>query len=161
MAAGALSEFDTVLVVDFGAQYAQLIARRVRECRVRSEIVPASIPATEIRRRAPKGIILSGGPRSVYEPGAYEADPGIFSLDIPVLGICYGHQLMARSLGGEVARAESGEFGRAEVSGGRGLLFEGLAEQQVAWMSHNDAVVTPPPGFRATAATPASPRWPR
>jgi len=157
MAAGALSEFDTVLVVDFGAQYAQLIARRVRECRVRSEIVPASIPATEIRRRAPKGIILSGGPRSVYEPGAYEADPGIFSLDIPVLGICYGHQLMARSLGGEVARAESGEFGRAEVSGGRGLLFEGLAEQQVAWMSHNDAVVTPPPGFRATAATPASP----
>jgi len=149
--------FDTVLVVDFGAQCAQLIARRVRECRVRSEIVPASISAEEVRRRAPKGIILSGGPRSVYEPGAYEADPAIFSLDIPVLGICYGHQLMARTLGGDVARAGSGEFGRTEVSGGRGLLFEGLASHQVAWMSHNDAVVTPPSGFRATAATPASP----
>jgi GMP synthase (glutamine-hydrolysing) len=150
-------KFDTVLVVDFGAQYAQLIARRVRECRVRSEIVPASISAEEIRRRSPKGIILSGGPRSVYEPGAYQADPGIFGLGIPVLGICYGHQLMAKTLGGDVARAEAGEFGRTAVSEGCGLLFEGLAAEQTAWMSHNDAVVAPPPGFRATAASPASP----
>src|SRR5439155_15979257 len=152
-----MPEFDTVLVVDFGAQYAQLIARRVRECRVRSEIVPASISAEEVRRRAPKGVILSGGPRSVYEPGAYQADPGIFGLGISVLGICYGHQLMAKTLGGDVARAEAGEFGRTAVSGGCGLLFEGLAAEQTAWMSHNDAVVAPPSGFRATAASPASP----
>ncbi|HEY4937658.1 MAG TPA: glutamine-hydrolyzing GMP synthase, partial [Actinomycetota bacterium] len=152
-----MPDFDTVLVVDFGAQYAQLIARRVRECRVRSEIVPASISAEEVRRRSPKGVILSGGPRSVYEPGAYQADPGIFDLGIPVLGICYGHQLMAKTLGGEVARAEAGEFGRTVVSGGCGLLFEGLAAEQTAWMSHNDAVVAPPEGFRATAASPASP----
>src|SRR5205085_2503265 len=149
--------FDTVLVVDFGAQYAQLIARRVRECRVRSEIVPASISAEEVRRRSPKGIILSGGPRSVYEPGAHRADPGIFGLGIPVLGICYGHQLMAKTLGGDVARAGTGEFGRTAVSGGCGLLFEGLAATQTAWMSHNDAVVAPPEGFRATATSPASP----
>ena len=150
-------EFDTVLVVDFGAQYAQLIARRVRECRVRSEIVPASISAGEVRHRAPKGIILSGGPSSVYAPGAPLADPALFELGIPVLGICYGHQLMARTLGGDVARAGSGEFGRTTVSEGTGLLFEGLADVQTAWMSHNDAVVAAPPGFRATATTGASP----
>jgi len=154
---GSSPGFDTVLVVDFGAQYAQLIARRVRECCVRSEIVPASISAAEVRRRAPKGIILSGGPRSVYEPGAYQADPEIFDLGIPVLGICYGHQLMAQTLGGEVARADSGEFGRTTVSAGKGLLFEGLAAEQTAWMSHNDAVVRAPEGFRATATSPTSP----
>ncbi|HLI57241.1 MAG TPA: glutamine-hydrolyzing GMP synthase, partial [Actinomycetota bacterium] len=152
-------EFDTFLVVDFGAQYAQLIARRVRECRVRSEIVPATISAAEVRRRAPNGIIFSGGPKSVYSEGAYRADPELLALGIPVLGICYGHQLMAVDLGGEVARAGSGEFGRTTVTaeGGGGLLFEGLAATQTAWMSHNDAVVAPPAGFRATAASPGSP----
>jgi GMP synthase (glutamine-hydrolysing) len=153
-------EFDTVLVVDFGAQYAQLIARRVRECRVRSEIVPATISAEEIRRRAPKGIILSGGPKSVYAPGAYRPDPGLYDLGIPVLGICYGHQLIAVALGGEVARADNGEFGRAAVTVGErggGLLFEGLAATQTTWMSHNDAVAAAPAGFRATASSPASP----
>ncbi|HEU5004438.1 MAG TPA: glutamine-hydrolyzing GMP synthase [Actinomycetota bacterium] len=148
--------FDTVLVVDFGAQYAQLIARRVRECRVRSEIVPASISPAEVRRRAPKGLIFSGGPKSVYEPGAYQADPGLFDLGIPVLGICYGHQLMAATLGGEVARGQAGEYGRTSVSLTGGLLFEGLAEAQTAWMSHNDGVVTPPEGFRATASSPGA-----
>src|SRR5207244_4416032 len=140
-----------------GAQYAQLIARRVRECRVRSEIVPASISAEEIRRRSPKGIILSGGPRSVYEPGAHRSDSAIFDLGIPVLGICYGHQLMAKTLGGDVVRADAGEFGRTAVSGAGGLLFEGLAAGQTAWLSHNDAVVAPPEGFRATATSPGSP----
>jgi GMP synthase (glutamine-hydrolysing) len=151
--------FDTVLVVDFGAQYAQLIARRVRECRVRSEIVPASISAEELAQRAPKGIILSGGPKSVYSPGAYRADPALFSLGIPVLGICYGHQLMALDLGGEVARAGSGEFGRTTVTaqGAGGLLLEGVPASQTAWMSHSDAVVAPPPGFAATAASPGAP----
>ncbi|GAC1362518.1 MAG: glutamine-hydrolyzing GMP synthase [Actinomycetota bacterium] len=148
--------FDTVLVVDFGAQYAQLIARRVRECRVRSEIVPASISPAEVRRRAPKGLILSGGPRSVYSEGAYRADPELFNLGIPVLGICYGHQLLAMTLGGEVARGSSGEFGRTSVTLDGGLLFEGLAADQTAWMSHNDAVVVPPAGFRATAASPGA-----
>ena len=157
---GAGPGFDTVLVVDFGAQYAQLIARRVRECRVRSEIVPASIPAEEVRRMGPKGIILSGGPRSVYEPGARLADPDLFGLGIPVLGICYGHQLMASTLGGDVARGASGEFGRTSVQGqgpSGGLLFEGLAGTQTVWMSHNDAVVAAPSGFTATASSPASP----
>ena len=151
--------FDTVLVVDFGAQYAQLIARRVRECRVRSEIVPAKISADEVRRRAPKGIIFSGGPKSVYSEGAYRADPELLKLGIPVLGICYGHQLMAVDLGGEVARAGSGEFGRTTVTAaeGGGLLLDGLATTQTAWMSHNDAVVEPPAGFRATASSPGSP----
>ena len=157
---GAGPGFDTVLVVDFGAQYAQLIARRVRECRVRSEIVPASIPAEEVRRMGPKGIILSGGPRSVYEPGARLADPDLFGLGIPVLGICYGHQLMASTLGGDVARGASGEFGRTSVQAqdpSGGLLFEGLAGTQTVWMSHNDAVVAAPNGFTATASSPASP----
>ncbi|HWD09413.1 MAG TPA: glutamine-hydrolyzing GMP synthase [Actinomycetota bacterium] len=153
-------QFDTVLVVDFGAQYAQLIARRVRECRVRSEIVPATITPGEVQRRSPKGIIFSGGPKSVYSEGAYRADPALLALGIPVLGICYGHQLMAADLGGEVARVGSGEFGRTTVTAagsGPGLLLDGLAATQTAWMSHNDAVVAAPQGFRATASSPGSP----
>jgi GMP synthase (glutamine-hydrolysing) len=148
---------DAVVVLDFGAQYAQLIARRVRECHVYSEILPHDASAEEIRRRNPKGLILSGGPKSVHEPGAPDADPALFDLGVPVLGICYGHQLMAKTLGGEVAKAGAGEFGRTELSSTGGLLFEDLALEQTVWMSHNDAVTRVPDGFRDTAATRGSP----
>ncbi|MGH2688543.1 MAG: glutamine-hydrolyzing GMP synthase [Actinomycetota bacterium] len=147
---------DAVVVLDFGAQYAQLIARRVRECHVYSEILPHDVPIEELRRRNPRGIILSGGPKSVREPGAPDADPAIFGLGVPVLGICYGHQLMARALGGEVARSDAGEFGRTELVSTGGRLFEDLALEQTVWMSHNDAVTRPPDGFRATAWTPGA-----
>ncbi|MGH3116697.1 MAG: glutamine-hydrolyzing GMP synthase, partial [Gaiellales bacterium] len=148
---------DRVLIVDFGAQYAQLIARRVRECHVFSEIVPHSISVDELQRLRPKGIILSGGPKSVHELGAPLADPRLFRIGIPVLGICYGHQLMALSLGGEVLTGSSGEFGRTRLSAYGGLLFEGLPGEQPVWMSHNDAVVRAPEGFDRTATTAASP----
>jgi GMP synthase (glutamine-hydrolysing) len=147
---------DAVVVLDFGAQYAQLIARRVRECHVYSEILAHDVSLDEIRRRNPKGIILSGGPKSVHEPGAPDADPALFELGVPVLGICYGHQLMAKTLGGEVARADAGEFGRTDLVSSGGLLFEDLAFEQTVWMSHNDAVTRAPEGFRATAATPGA-----
>ena len=150
-------EFDTVLVVDFGAQYSKLIARRVRECHVLSEIVPHDVSLEEITRRRPKGIILSGGPSSVYEPGAPAANPGLFDLGIPVLGICYGHQLMASSLGGEVARGAGGEFGRADLVATGGLLFADLPLEQTVWMSHNDAVVEVPEGFQKIASTQVCP----
>ena len=114
--AGADGRFDTVLVVDFGAQYAQLIARRVRECRVYSEIVPSSITAAEIAARRPAGVILSGGPASVHVEGAPALDPAIYGLGVPVLGICYGAQLIAEQLGGSVGPNERGEYGRAELS---------------------------------------------
>lgn len=149
--------FDTVLVVDFGAQYAKLIARRVRECHVFSEIVPHDITPEQIRARGPKGIILSGGPKSVHEPGAPTADPKIFELGIPVLGICYGHQLMASALGGEVEKGENGEFGRTQIEIRGGLVFDQLPLEQTVWMSHNDAVVAVPDGFTSTATTAAAP----
>ena len=149
----------TVLVVDFGAQYAQLIARRVRECRVYSEIVPHDTPVAEIARRRPAGIVLSGGPKSVYSPGAPDVDPKMFDLGVPVLGICYGQQLMARTLGGKVARTGSAEFGRADldVLAPESVLFSDQPAEQSVWMSHNDAVVQAPEGFRLTASTQASP----
>jgi len=150
-------EFDKVLVVDFGAQYSKLIARRVRECHVYSEIVPFDISPDEILRMRPKGIILSGGPKSVHEPGAPVADPKIFELGIPILGICYGHQLMASVLGGTVRKGDTGEFGRAVLSAEGGVLFEDIPLEQTVWMSHNDAVSEVPEGFRALASTPASP----
>jgi GMP synthase (glutamine-hydrolysing) len=150
--------FDRVLVVDFGAQYARLIARRVREARVFSEIVPRSITAAEVAARAPVGIILSGGPASVYAEDAYTLDPGILELGIPVLGICYGHQLLAQMLGGVVARTGAAEFGKTELAAaGPGLLLDGLPPTQPVWMSHRDAVVQAPPGFTVTATTGASP----
>ena len=147
----------TVLVVDFGAQYAQLIARRVREAHVRSEIVPRHITADEVRSRRPVGLILSGGPASVYAEDAYRIDPGVLALGIPILGICYGHQLMADLAGGVVSNTGEAEFGATAltVTGDSVLLREMPAEQQV-WMSHRDQVSEPPSGFTAVASTPAS-----
>jgi GMP synthase (glutamine-hydrolysing) len=143
-----------VLVVDLGAQYAQLIARRVRECHVYSDIVPHDLSATEVAARRPAALILSGGPASEYEDGAPSVDPGLFSLGVPVLGICYGHQLMAQALGGEVAATGQREYGGTSVAvdGARSLLQDMPATGTV-WMSHGDAVVRAPVGFRVTART--------
>lgn len=148
-----------VLVIDYGAQYAQLIARRVRECHVYSEIVPHDVSAEEIARRKPAALILSGGPRSVHEPGAPGIDPKVFDLGVPVLGICYGQQLMALTLGGEVARTGIAEFGKAQlnVEAPGSLLFSELPTEQTVWMSHNDAVVTAPRGSVPTASTQSAP----
>lgn len=147
-------DFDKVLVVDFGAQYAQLIARRVREARVFSEIVPRGITAGEVAEHAPVGIILSGGPASVHEDDFYDIDPEIFELGIPVLGICYGHQLLAQSLGGTVGSTGTSEFGPANLSvTDKSGLFTGLPDEQTVWMSHNDAVTVAPEGFVVTAST--------
>ena len=160
MAAGIASdaEFDRVLVLDFGAQYSRLIARRVREAHVFSEIVPHDIAPVDIMARSPAGIVLSGGPASVYAPGAFAPDPEIFRLGIPVLGICYGHQVMAHLLGGTVERNDVAEYGRASMTAdASGRLFAGLPESQDVWMSHRDAVAGVPPGFRVTATTPDSP----
>jgi GMP synthase (glutamine-hydrolysing) len=150
--------FDTVLVVDFGAQYAQLIARRVREAHVYSEIVPRDMPIAEMLARKPRGIIFSGGPASVHVEGAPSIDPAIYDTGVPVLGICYGAQLVAQQLGGEVARTGTGEYGRTdlEVVGGS-RLFTGLPNAQNVWMSHGDSIVAAPPGFRVTARTGAVP----
>ena len=150
-------DFDTVLVVDFGAQYAQLIARRVREAGVYSEIVPHSDQSrAEVARRAPAGVILSGGPKSVHVPGAPVIDPAVYDLGVPVLGICYGAQLVARQLGGEVARTGRGEYGRTdlEVTGEVSILLDGA---QPVWMSHFDSIVRAPEGFRVTARTAEAP----
>ena len=146
-----------VLVVDFGAQYSQLIARRVRECRVFSAIVPHDVDPAEVARIAPGGIILSGGPASVYEDGAPALDRRLLELGIPVLGICYGMQSMAQALGGVVTNNGSGEFGRTDI---RVLSREGLFRDLPAdtcWMSHRDAVTTAPDGFTVTAQTQGAP----
>jgi GMP synthase (glutamine-hydrolysing) len=150
--------FDNVLVVDFGAQYAQLIARRVREAHVYSEIVPRTMPLAEMLARKPAGIILSGGPASVHVPGAPEIDPALYDSGVPVLGICYGAQLIAQQLGGEVARTGVAEYGRTalEVTGASNL-FAGLPSEQDVWMSHADSIVRAPVGFRVTAQTEAVP----
>jgi GMP synthase (glutamine-hydrolysing) len=147
---------ETVLVVDFGAQYAQLIARRVREAHVYSEIVPHTITAGEVAARRPSGIILSGGPKSVHVEGAPSIDSSVYDLGIPVLGICYGAQLIAKQLGGTVDRTGRGEYGRTHLSAvdGGGVLVD--ADQQV-WMSHFDSIVRAPEGFRVTASTPEAP----
>ncbi|HUR14257.1 MAG TPA: glutamine-hydrolyzing GMP synthase [Mycobacteriales bacterium] len=153
-----MTDADLVLVVDFGAQYAQLIARRVREARVYSEIVPHTITAEQIRARAPKAVILSGGPSSVYSEGAPQVPPGFFETGVPTLGICYGHQAMALALGGRVAQTGTAEYGRTALSvTSPGVLFEGLPAQQSVWMSHGDAVAEAPPGFTVTAVTPDTP----
>lgn len=144
-----------VLVVDFGAQYAQLIARRVREANVFSEIVSREITAAEVKRRAPIGVILSGGPASVFAESSYSIDPDIFHLGIPILGICYGHQLMAQALGGTVTETGKGEYGKAELSvTADGCLFEDLPRSQTVWMSHKDSVSSVPDGFVTLASSP-------
>src|SRR5437867_757463 len=143
-----------VLVVDLGAQYAQLIARRVREAHVYSEIVPHDLDAKGFAAKRPAGIILSGGPASVYEPGAPQLDPHIFDLGVPVLGICYGHQLMARALGGEVAATGQREYGATVLHVSQPtLLLRDLTATETVWMSHGDAVTRSPEGFRVTAST--------
>jgi GMP synthase (glutamine-hydrolysing) len=147
-----------VLVVDLGAQYAQLIARRIRECHVYSEIVAHDLPASELAARRPAGIVLSGGPASVYEAGAPALDPGVFELGVPVFGICYGHQLMAQTLGGEVVATGQREYGRTLLHVTEpGLLLEDLAADEQVWMSHGDAVTRAPEGFRVTSRTDAIP----
>jgi len=150
---------DTVLVVDFGAQYAQLIARRVREAHVHSEIVPHTISAAEIRARRPVGVILSGGPASVHVPGAPVLDPAVYEAGTPVLGICYGAQLLAQQLGGTVANTGAGEYGRAALAtdGSGSALFDRVPTAFDVWMSHFDSIQDLPPGFRLTARTGAIP----
>jgi len=147
-----------VLVVDLGAQYAQLIARRIREARVYSEIVPHDLSAAAIAARRPAGIVLSGGPASVYEPNGPQVDPGLFDLGVPVLGICYGHQLMAQVLGGEVEATGDREYGGTTLHVQQpGLLLLDLPPEDIVWMSHGDAVTRPPEGFWITAITDAIP----
>ena len=150
---------QTVLVVDFGAQYAQLIARRVRELSIYSEVVPHRVTAAQLAVDPPAALILSGGPKSVNVDGAPSLDPAIYDLGIPVLGICYGHQLLARQLGGTVGRGMKGEYGRARltVTDDAAVLLAGLPAEHDVWMSHFDAVTVTPPGFTATATTPEAP----
>ncbi len=149
---------ETVLVVDFGAQYAQLIARRVREAHVFSEIVPASISADDVRAKRPAAIILSGGPKSVYEVPAPSLDPEIYDLGVPILGICYGAQLMALQLGGEVANTGTGEYGRTSLTRvGASKLLAGRPDESDCWMSHGDAISVAPDGFIVSAFSPEAP----
>jgi GMP synthase (glutamine-hydrolysing) len=152
------AEDRPVLVLDFGGQYSQLIARRVREARVYSELVSHRLAPEEIRRRNPAALILSGGPASVYVEGAPLADPGIFELGVPTLGICYGMQLMARELGGAVEANDVSEYGKADVElDGTAALFHDLASEQVVWMSHRDSVTAAPVGARVTASSETTP----
>ena len=149
---------DLVLVVDYGAQYAQLIARRVREAHVYSEIVPHTTPVPELLARRPAAIVLSGGPSSVYEPGAPQADPALFRAGVPVFGICYGFQAMAQALGGEVANTGGSEFGRTALAvTDPGTLLRGLPPTQQVWMSHGNEVTRAPRGFTVTASSAGAP----
>jgi GMP synthase (glutamine-hydrolysing) len=151
-------DHDLVVVLDFGAQYAQLIARRVREARVYSEVMPHTASVEEIVARRPKAIILSGGPQSVYAPGAPQVDSALFDAGVATFGICYGFQAMARALGGDVARTGLSEFGRTEATITEpGTLLAGLPETLRVWMSHGDSVATPPTGFAALATSAGAP----
>jgi len=155
VAAGAAEE---VVVLDYGGQYSQLIARRIRDCGVFSEMLPHDVPLAEIARRRPRGIILSGGPASVYAPGAPRLELGLLDLGVPVMGICYGMQLLMHELGGRVEQAEVGEFGRSQLHVGTpGVLLAETPREQSCWMSHRDTVFEPPPGFTALASSSASP----
>jgi len=155
---GEVGGVPEVLVLDYGGQYSQLIARRVRDCGVFSELLPHSTPLEEIAARGPRGIILSGGPASVYAEGAPPLERGLLELGVPVMGICYGMQLLVHELGGRVEQAEVGEFGRSELHVAEpGRLLEGMPREQTCWMSHRDTVFEPPPGFTALASSSASP----
>jgi len=146
-------ERELVLVLDFGGQYNQLIARRVREHNVYCEVVPYDIPVEEVKKKNPQGIIFSGGPASVYEEGSPKCDPQILELGVPVLGICYGMQLMAYLLGGRVGRAEKREYGKTLVNLRESRLFKGIPDENICWMSHTCYVDMLPPGFKVAADT--------
>ncbi|MGN0165500.1 MAG: glutamine-hydrolyzing GMP synthase [Lachnospiraceae bacterium] len=149
---------ETILVLDFGGQYNQLIARRVRECSVYAEVKPYTMTLDEIREMAPKGIIFTGGPNSVYDPASPHYSEEIFKLGIPILGICYGSQLMAYELGGEVLTAPVSEYGHTEVTVDTGsVLFKDVTKVTTCWMSHTDYIAKAPEGFRITATTPVCP----
>jgi GMP synthase (glutamine-hydrolysing) len=149
---------EEVLVLDFGGQYSQLIARRIRECGVFSELLPHDTPLKVIEERGPKGLVLSGGPASVYAEGAPKLRKELLELGVPVLGICYGMQLMVHELGGRVEQAPAGEFGRTTLTvNEHGTLLKGTPDEQQGWMSHRDTVFEPPPGFTALASSPESP----
>src|SRR5438270_2088480 len=157
-AAPSTTGIEEVLVLDYGGQYSELIARRVRDCGVFSELLPHHVPLQEIAARKPRGIILSGGPASVYADGAPPLEPALLELGVPVMGICYGMQLLVHELGGRVEQAEVGEFGRSDLRvSDPGVLLAGLPHEQTCWMSHRDTVFEPPPGFRALASSSASP----
>jgi GMP synthase (glutamine-hydrolysing) len=149
---------EEVVVLDYGGQYSQLIARRVRDCGVFSELLPHQVALEDLARRKPRGIILSGGPASVYAEGAPRLERGVLELGVPVMGICYGMQLLVHELGGRVEQAEVGEFGRSELHvSNPGVLLKGMPREQTCWMSHRDTVFEPPPGFTALASSSASP----
>jgi GMP synthase (glutamine-hydrolysing) len=152
------SATETVVVLDYGGQYSQLIARRLRDCGVFSELLPHDVTLAELSRRKPCGIILSGGPASVYTRGAPPLERGLLELGVPVLGICYGMQLLVHELGGRVERAQKGEFGRSDLHvHDPGVLLRGMPREQTCWMSHRDTVFEPPPGFSSLASSSASP----
>ena len=146
---------ETLLIIDFGSQYNQLIARRVREAKVYCEIVPPSISAKDIRSKNVKGLILSGGPASIYQKNSPKLNPEFLKLNVPVLGICYGMQALTYLLGGEVRRASAREYGRAELFllSRRGSFLQGVPSKSICWMSHGDYVSRLPKGFTKTAST--------
>ncbi len=149
---------EEVVVLDYGGQYSQLIARRIRDCGVFSELLPHSVALEEVAKRKPRAIVLSGGPASVYAPDAPKLDRGLLELGVPVMGICYGMQLLVHELGGRVEQAEVGEFGRSDLTVTEpGRLLAGMPKEQTCWMSHRDTVFEPPPGFTALASSTASP----
>ncbi len=153
----ATAEVRPVLVVDYGAQYAQLIARRVREAHIYSEIVPATMPVAQMLAKNPVAVILSGGPSSVYADNAPQVDPSLFDTGVPTFGICYGFQAMAIALGGDVAKTGLSEFGRTLLHTDGGVLFDGLPVDLTVWMSHGDSVAAAPSGFTVTASTEGAP----
>lgn len=159
MAKVDIKDFDKIIVLDFGSQYNQLITRRIREFGVYSELLSHKLTAPEIKEMAPKGIILSGGPNSVYDEGSFDVDPEIFNLGIPVLGICYGMQIMANELGGKVESAANKEYGKAliQITDDQAPTFKDLPEEQTVWMSHGDLVTAVPEGFESTATSPNCP----
>jgi GMP synthase (glutamine-hydrolysing) len=155
---GEVGGVQEVVVLDYGGQYSQLIARRIRDCGVFSELLPHSVPLEEVAKRGPRAIVLSGGPASVYAPEAPKLERGLLEMGVPVMGICYGMQLLVHELGGRVEQADVGEFGRSDLTITHpGKLLAGMPQEQTCWMSHRDTVFEPPPGFTALASSSASP----